>query len=670
MRSVRPRRSPPIFNTRLRFLANRRIRRGLIVATVLVLIWLFSSLAVAYRLTRRYGPPTAETVPNIGDWTLESHRLKTSDGEELGAWFAEGKDDGPSVLILHGHKGRRWNSLRRGKLLSSHGCSVLMISHRAHGDSTGDIEDAGYSARRDVCAAVEFLERRRPGRPVIVDGNSLGSAAAIFAASELGHRVAAYILECPYQDLKTAVWNRIDYWLPPGLSHVAYGGLTLVSPIFLPQIDEICPARAIGGVPSDVPVLILAGAADRMARPDEAQALYRQVASHGRLVMVPGAGHGDLLGAAPDLYIETVLAFIAMRDQPENLAGKRVVPRLDSFMLRVNDEPVPGRGKPLFVYRVERVDGSSVWLEPERPGPSWWAKAADVIAVEHAVAFFGEQIHDHPRQPFLHAMRGLLRLDRNDYKAAIADYGEALRLDPVDPSLYCERARARLACQEHEEAIADYSAALRLDSKCTAALIGRGACRLARKESYKAISDLSEAIWLDPLAFTAYVNRGLAWEALGEHRKAIIDYDRALQIRAQDSDTHGHRGRAWAALKNYSRALADYAEAVRLNPDSAGSLDGRAWLWVTCPEAQIRDGKRALESATKACELTGWKDARLLGTLAAANAEVGEFERAVEWQIKANAMATTDEAKAQGAARLTLYRSKRSVRESVGSRQN
>jgi alpha-beta hydrolase superfamily lysophospholipase len=214
-------------------------------------------------------------------------------------------------LILHGQGGKRWNSLRRGKLFWSHGCSVLMISHRAHGDSTGEFDDAGYSARRDVCAAVEFLERRRPGRPVIVDGNSLGSASAIFAADELGHRVAAYILECPYQDLKIAIWNRIDNQLPLGLSHLAYGGLRLVSPIVLPHLNEICPAKAIGAIPADVPVLILAGATDRLARPEEARALYDRVASHGRLVFVPGAGHGDLLGSAPEFYSRTVLEFMA-----------------------------------------------------------------------------------------------------------------------------------------------------------------------------------------------------------------------------------------------------------------------------------------------------------------------------------------------------------------------
>ena len=51
-------------------------------------------------------------------------------------------------------------------------------------------------------AAVEFLKARKPDRPVVIMGTSLGAAAAVFAAGELGHRVAGYILESPYQDLK------------------------------------------------------------------------------------------------------------------------------------------------------------------------------------------------------------------------------------------------------------------------------------------------------------------------------------------------------------------------------------------------------------------------------------------------------------------------------------
>ncbi len=273
-------------------------------------VWLFVCSAVAFRLTRRPRSRFEEPAPTVTWGKLESQRLLTCDGQEIGAWFVDGRGDAPSVLWIHGNGGNRSHGLSRAKVLASQGYAVLTISLRAHGDSTGDYHDIGYSARQDVEAAVAFLERHRTGRPVIVMGNSMGSAAAIFAAGELGNRVHGYVLESPYQDLKIAVWNRIDAHLPPVLREVAYSGLRIVGPIFLPHLEQISPLNAIAGIPHDVPVLILAGGADRLARPAEAKALYNRVAAHGKLVFVPGAGHGNLFRSAPDLYTRTVLDFI------------------------------------------------------------------------------------------------------------------------------------------------------------------------------------------------------------------------------------------------------------------------------------------------------------------------------------------------------------------------
>jgi uncharacterized protein len=248
------------------------LRRGAIVVGILLVLWLILSSAVAYRLTHRPRPPFEERPPRVVWGELEDHPITTSDGETLGSWFWKGDDDLPIVLLLHGSKGSRWNSLTRAEIFASHGCGVLMISFRAHGDSTGNFHDVGYSSRRDVIAAVEYLETRRSGRPVVIMGTSLGAAAAVFAANELGQRVQAYILESPYQDLKT-----------------------------------------IGGIPKDVPVLILAGDADRLARPFEAQALFSQVASHGKLVFFPGADHNNLPQSSPELFKRTLLEFCATR---------------------------------------------------------------------------------------------------------------------------------------------------------------------------------------------------------------------------------------------------------------------------------------------------------------------------------------------------------------------
>jgi uncharacterized protein len=308
------------------FRSRRSIKRWSITLLAVLAIWLLGSVTVAYLLTGRRRPQFDEPAPQTAWGRVDGYRVKTSDGEELGAWFVDSHNDSASVLLLHGNNGSRRNSLSRAEVLASHGYAVLMVSLRAHGDSTGEYHDVGFGARQDVWAAVEFLEAHRAGRPVIIIGTSMGSAAAVFAADKLDHRVAGYILESPYQDLKVAVWNRTDVHLPPGLSHAAYLGLRVVSPLFVPHLDRISPLEAISGIPDDVPVLILAGDADRLARPEEAKALYHKVATHGSLLLIPGAGHGDLFGIAPELYSHTVLEFCRQISKHASLSSSPLVP--------------------------------------------------------------------------------------------------------------------------------------------------------------------------------------------------------------------------------------------------------------------------------------------------------------------------------------------------------
>ena len=66
----------------------------------------------------------------------------------------------------------------------------------------------------------------------------------------------------------------------------------------------------------------------------------------------------------------------------------------------------------------------------------------------------------------------------------------------------------------------------------------------------------------------------------------------------------------WCERHEYENAVADFTEAIRQDPDSASAYTGLAWVGAAAPDAEVRDGKRAIESATRACELTGWKDLR------------------------------------------------------------
>jgi serine/threonine-protein kinase len=57
----------------------------------------------------------------------------------------------------------------------------------------------------------------------------------------------------------------------------------------------------------------------------------------------------------------------------------------------------------------------------------------------------------------------------------------------------------------------------------------------------------------------------------------------------------------------------------------------------------VRDGARAKDAATRACELTEWRDAPTLDTLAAACAELGEWPLAVQWMTEALRHAPPDQ---------------------------
>lgn len=288
----------------------RRLRRGALVLTSGLVLWLTVSWIAAYQLTRRPRAWFAEPAPGVAWGVLEDHRLTTRDGHELGAWFVEGRPEAPSVLLMHGHRGSRGDCLNRAEILTKAGCSVLLISLRAHGDSTGDFNDIGYSARHDVIAAIDWLERRRPAAPILIHGTSMGAAAAAFAAGELKDRIRGYLLESPYRDLKTAVRNRTENLLPPILDRIAFAGLIAVSPLVLPDLDRIAPVEAVASIPADVPVLILAGGRDIKAHPHEARAIHQRLAGHGELVIFDEAEHVGFLKVDPKRYERLVLDFV------------------------------------------------------------------------------------------------------------------------------------------------------------------------------------------------------------------------------------------------------------------------------------------------------------------------------------------------------------------------
>ncbi len=180
----------------------------------------------------------------------------------------------------------------------------------------------------------------------------------------------------------------------------------------------------------------------------------------------------------------------------------------------------------------------------------------------------------------------------------------------------------------------------------------------------KAIKDLDEAIRLDPKYATARYNRAAFFFLKEDYEKATKDLDEVIRLDPKNVKAFGERAWARIKLEQYDKAVADFEQALKLEALDELHRDYARFL-ATCPEARYRDGKRALELAKKAIELAG-KDAdwEYSAALAAAYAEVGDFDRAVAEQEKVLADKSLDkEDRAKMEKRLALYKDKKPYRD-------
>src|SRR5438270_8891947 len=102
----------------------------------------------------------------------------------------------------------------------------------------------------------------------------------------------------------------------------------------------------------------------------------------------------------------------------------------------------------------------------------------------------------------------------------------------------------------------------------------------------------------------ATVPHGTRAQEARDPDKVIADTTEAIRKNPEDPTVHVSRGRAWATKDELDRAIADYDEAIRIDPEYADPRSNRAWLRATCPDGQLRDGRRAVDDATRACELS------------------------------------------------------------------
>src|SRR5262249_3008489 len=147
-------------------------------------------------------------------------------------------------------------------------------------------------------------------------------------------------------------------------------------------------------------------------------------------------------------------------------------------------------------------------------------------------------------------------------------------------------------------------------------------------------------------------------QAAKQPQKAVTIYSQIVQTDAENAPAFRGRADAYLSLGKQAEAISDYESALKIEPKNSGVLNNLAWVLATSPDDKLRDGKKAIELAKEACDVTEYKAAHILSTLAASYAETGDFDTAMDWSKKAVELGT-DNLKAQLNQELESYQAKK-----------
>ena len=145
----------------------------------------------------------------------------------------------------------------------------------------------------------------------------------------------------------------------------------------------------------------------------------------------------------------------------------------------------------------------------------------------------------------------------------------------------------------------------------------------------------SETLWQHTIAVTKdnyFANASLADLLLRRGRvpEAIAHSEEALRIRPGDTDAQNNLGLALLQTGDAKRAVMHLEKALAIDPGHMNAEVNLAWILATSSDDSIRNGARAVQLADDVARRAGHSNAIVLRTLAAAYAETGRFNDAIE----------------------------------------
>lgn len=239
-------------------------------------------------------------------WTIESNdKLRL----QLQANAYMQNDEHKWALVLHGYTSSSSNMTRWVRNFYEQGFNVLSPDMRGHGESEGKYIGMGWHDRLDVLQWIDEILAQDPEAEIVLFGVSMGGATAMMTSGEsLPKNVKVIVEDCGYSSVHGVFVYQLDdlFGLPE--FPVLHAADTVAK---IRAGYSIYEASAVEQVKkSTTPMLFIHGDADTFVPFEMLQEVYDAAPVEKERLIIENAAHGDAAKVAPDVYWQTVWAFV------------------------------------------------------------------------------------------------------------------------------------------------------------------------------------------------------------------------------------------------------------------------------------------------------------------------------------------------------------------------
>lgn len=280
-------------------------------------------------------------------------------------------------------------------------------------------------------------------------------------------------------------------------------------------------------------------------------------------------------------------------------------------------------------------------------------------------AKLGQALHDCNAAVELSPSDGYYRITRASILTAMSrneeaerDIAEAIRIDPTNASVYSTLCYIRRMTKQHAQALAACERAVAI-APTLQSIMMRALSARDLGQVQVALRYLDDAVERFPNAFELRRIRAAEREWSGMNEGAMADYKHVADSRTTDSLSRYYRGHALMELGRFAEARSELENAYGsgdgfVREYAAGEL---ALLLASSTISEIRDGNQALRLAQEAIAASSLPTAFDLRALAAAHAELGQFDLAIEAQTRAIELTDLDRERDKARRVLGSYQS-------------